>query len=249
MMTTMRKRARDAYRYGLASATDVWTRDRAVVDGLSRVAAAGWLRRGRGRGLLGILRQSLAPAGAAERASWCRGIQQRNRTARGGNSLQSIHTHTYTPRGHRYAALATKSCGALVTAAASEIQPRPFVRTGTGCPESAAAARVHGRYHVITMYNPQSPFMRLHVPIREECCEIGRVCFGCASVLSLPLFSHLLTPPLSAERWRSNNEARQNVAGGGPSSFQDYLHASPHLFSIHFDYYYLICPSSLFPSC
>lgn len=175
MMTMMRKRARDAYRYGLASATDVWTRDRAVVDGLSRVAAAGWLRRGRGRGLLGILRQSLAPAGAAERASWCRGIQQRNRTARGGNSLQSIHTHTYTPRGHRYAALATKSCGALVTAAASEIQPRPFVRTGTGCPESAAAARVHGRYHVITMYNPQSPFMRLHVPIREECCEIGRV--------------------------------------------------------------------------
>lgn len=95
MMTAMRKRARDAYRYGLASATDVWTRDRAVVDGLSRVAAAGWLRRGRGRGLLGILRQSLAPAGAAERASWCRGIQQRNRTARGGNSLQSIHTHTH----------------------------------------------------------------------------------------------------------------------------------------------------------
>lgn len=199
MLTTMRKRGRDAYRYGLASATDVWTRDRAVVDGLSRVAAAGWLRRGRGRGLLGILRQSLAPAGAAERASWCRGIQQRNRTARGGNSLQSIHTHTHPPRGHRYAALATKSCGALVTAAASEIQPRPFVRTGTGCPESAAAARVHGRYHVITMYNPQSPFMRLHVPIREECCEIGRVCFGCASVQLWHLFSHLLTPPLSAE--------------------------------------------------
>ena len=213
-MTTMRERARDAYRYGLASATDVWTRDRAVVDGLSRVAAAGWLRRGRGRGLLGILRQSLAPAGAAERASWCRGIQQRNRTARGGNSLQSIHTHTHTPRGHRYAALATKSCGALVTAAASEIQPRPFVRTGTGCPESAAAARVHGRYHVITMYNPQSPFMRLHVPIREECCEIGRVCFGCASVLLspllLPISSHLLCPLREVEeRQRSQAERRR----------------------------------------
>ena len=214
MRTTMRERARDAYRYGLASATDVWTRDRAVVDGLSRVAAAGWLRRGRGRGLLGILRQSLAPAGAAERASWCRGIQQRNRTARGGNSLQSIHIHTYTPRGHRYAALATKSCGALVTAAASEIQPRPFVRTGTGCPESAAAARVHGRYHVITMYNPQSPFMRLHVPIREECCEIGRVYFGVASVLlSLSLLlisSHLLCPLREVEeQQRSQAERRR----------------------------------------
>ena len=28
----------------------------------------------------------------------------------------------------------------------------------------------------------------MHVPIREECCEIGRVCFGWLSVRSLSLF-------------------------------------------------------------
>ena len=127
-------------------------------------------------------------------------------------------------------------------------------RTGTGRPESAAAARVHRRYHVITMYNRQSPFIRLHVPIREECCEIARVCFAGASAwllrLSFPPSPHTSSSSSSSLRWRRskhrNRRANMSV-GGGPSSFQDY--ASPHPFPIHFDYYYLICLSSLFPSC
>ena len=65
-------------------------------------------------------------------------------------------------------------------------------------PNESLLLRVHRHYHVITMYNPHIPFTRLHVPIREECCEIGRVLFRCASGLLLPLssavYSHLLLP-------------------------------------------------------
>ena len=68
------------------------------------------------------------------------------------------------------------------------------------------------------------------------------------------VFNRLLTPPPpSAEggggggggATKPGRTSRKHVGGG--SSFQDY--ASPHPFPIHFDNYYLICLSSLFPSC
>ena len=52
---------------------------------------------------LGQLRESMVP--------WY--IHQGNRTVGGGNSLQGMHKQTPPLKGPRYAALATKSCGAL----------------------------------------------------------------------------------------------------------------------------------------
>ena len=113
------------------------------------------------------------------------------------------------PRGYRYAALATKSCGALAQS------PPPPTRSNRGRSQGldagiSAAAQVHGRYHVITMYNPQTPFIRLHVPFRKECCEIGHVCFGCASCLLLPLLfpSSHTSSFLSAEEGGAQNVAQ-----------------------------------------
>ena len=105
----------------------------------------------------------------------------------GGNSLQSMHaqTNTTTQRPQVCGSCDKELRSSRSVTAANEIQPR---RRSQGLDAGiSAAARVHGRYHVITMYNPQTPFTRLHVPIREECCEIARVCFACVSEQSLRL--------------------------------------------------------------
>ena len=122
------------------------------------------------------------------------------------------------PTEHTYKHQEATGMRLLRQRAAELSSPPPPTRSNRGRSQGldagiSAAAQVHGRYHVITMYNPRSPFTRLHVAIREECCEIGRVLFGCVSERSLPLLlpisSHLL--PLRWRRRRSN-DARQNVA-------------------------------------
>lgn len=119
-------------------------------------------------------------------------------------------THTTTKRPQVCGSRDKELRSSRSVTAANEIQPRPFAqglaRLDAGI---SAAARVHGRYHVITMYNPQTPFIRLHVPIREECCEIGHVCFGCASVLLLSL---LLPSPHASSFLSAEEGGAQNVA-------------------------------------
>lgn len=80
-------------------------------------------------------------------------------------------------------------------------------------PESAAA-RAHGRHRVITriIYSPPSPFTLLRVPVREECCEIARVCFACARVLSLPLLLRLSSRLLSSEASQAERRADTSMA-------------------------------------
>ena len=99
----------------------------------------------------------------------------------GGKSrLPTEHAYTDTTKRLQVCGSCDKELrSSRSVTAANEIQPR---RRSQGLDAGiSAAARVHGRYHVITMYNPQTPFTRLHVPIREDCCEIARVCFACVS--------------------------------------------------------------------
>ena len=118
---------------------------------------------------------------------------------------------------------------------------------------TAASARALSCHH--TRCTTQKP---LHPPATCMCasarnavrlamsCFGGRASFCCLFMLPSP---HTSSSSLSAEggggATKPGRTSRKHVGGG--SSFQDC--ASPHSFPIHFDYYYLICLSSLFPSC
>lgn len=167
-------------------------------------------------------------------------IRQRNKTVGGGK--QSIeHAYTYTTKRLPVCGSCDKELRSSLALSHRRLQRDP----------TAASARALSCHH--TRCTTQKP---LHPPATCMCasarnavrlamsCFAGRASFCCLFLLPSPHASS----SLSAEgggATKPGRTSRKHVGGG--SSFQDC--ASPHPFPIHFDYYYLIGLSSLFPSC
>jgi hypothetical protein len=183
------------------------------------------------------------PAGAAERAS-CRGIQQRNRTVGGGNSLQSVHTyHHQEATGMRL--LRQRAAELSLSHRRRQRDPTAAVRRDW-MPEPLLLLKCTGAIMSSQCTTHKPPSSACMCPSARNAVRLAVSTLVVRVACCCLCFSHPLTPPPSSPLKKEEHRTSRKHVGGG-SSFQDY--ASPHPFPIHFDYSYLICLSSLFPSC